>query len=61
MKTKKNKTPKSGETRLGDLTPGKDASGGGIPDGGPPPRQKFATGFPHRLVVEPPPHGQANS
>ena len=60
MKTKKNKAPKSGETRFGDLTPGKDASGGGIPND-PPPRQKFATGFPRRVIVDPPPHGQANS
>ena len=61
MKSKKNKAPKSGEKRLGDLTPGKDASGGRIPEGGGPRPKKYATGFPHRLIVEPPPHGQANS
>ena len=60
MKTKKNKAPKSGEVRLGDLTPGKDASGGRIPEGGPWPK-KYATGFPRRVIVDPPPHGQANS
>jgi hypothetical protein len=37
-KTKTNKVPKSAKTRLSDLTPNKDASGGKYkpyPDGGP--------------------------
>ena len=37
-KTKTNKVPKSGKTRLSDLTPKQDAHGGKIAPGGPAPQ-----------------------